>query len=67
MVGYLRRLGLGAACESAEPAAVFDVALVRLSLRTLLAALAARALVLRCAGMITSYSVCDMRDGETAL
>lgn len=39
---------LGARWESAEPAAVFDDLLVRPSLRTLEAALAARGLVLRC-------------------
>ena len=41
-------LVLGARCDRALPAAVFDGLLVRLSRNTFEAALAARALVLRC-------------------
>ena len=41
----------GARCDNALAAAVFDGLLVRLSRNTVEAALAARALVLRCAGI----------------
>jgi hypothetical protein len=52
-MGYLPRLG--ARWDSADAAAVFDAVLVRPSRSTLLAALAALALVLRDLGMFTSF------------